>query len=36
MSINDSAAREDWGWRHEFDLTKMCDIMFEKLKEKLA
>jgi nucleoside-diphosphate-sugar epimerase len=36
MSIDDSAAREDWGWQHEVDLTKMCDIMLEKLKEKLS
>lgn len=36
MSIDDSAAREDWGWKHEYDLDKMCDIMFEKLKEKLG
>ena len=36
MSIDDSSAREDWGWSHEYDLSKMCDIMLEKLKVKLG
>lgn len=36
QSIDDSTAREEWGWSHEYDLGKMCDIMLEKLKEKLA
>lgn len=34
-TIDDSAARRDWGWKHEFDLQKMVKIMLEKLKEKL-
>lgn len=35
QSIDDSAARADWGWRHEFDLAKMTTEMLEKLKIKL-
>ena len=34
-SIDDSAARADWGWKHEFDLSKMTEVMLENLKEKL-
>ncbi|SDR97756.1 NAD-dependent epimerase/dehydratase family protein [Christiangramia echinicola] len=37
-SIDDNAAREDWGWEHEFDLEKMTTTMLEgvgkTLKEK--
>ncbi len=35
QSIDDSAARADWGWNHEFDLPKMTVEMIEKLKIKL-
>jgi len=35
-SIDDSRAREDWGWNHEFDLDKMTQVMLENLKKKLA
>lgn len=34
-SIDDSVARNDWGWKHEFDLAKMTEVMLENLKEKL-
>lgn len=34
--IDDSEARADWGWRHEYDLPKMVDVMLENLKIKLA
>ena len=34
-SIDDSAARADWGWRHEYDLEKMTNVMLKNLKEKL-
>jgi nucleoside-diphosphate-sugar epimerase len=34
-SIDDSAARADWGWRHEFDLDKMTADMLLHLKEKM-
>jgi nucleoside-diphosphate-sugar epimerase len=36
QSIDDSVARKDWGWKHEFDLSKMTTEMIEKLKEKFA
>lgn len=35
-SIDDSKAREDWGWKHEFDLSKMTKIMLKNVKLKLA
>jgi nucleoside-diphosphate-sugar epimerase len=35
QSIDDSAAREDWGWKPKFLLDIMVEIMLEKLKEKL-
>lgn len=35
QSIDDAAARADWGWHHEFDLPKMTVEMIEKLKKKL-
>ena len=31
-SIDDSAAQKDWGWRPNYDLDKMTDVMIEKLK----
>jgi len=33
-SIDDSRAREDWGWKHEFDLESMTVDMLEHLSEK--
>ncbi len=35
-SIDDSVARSDWGWKHEFDLAKMTDVMLVNLKAKLG
>ena len=34
-SIDDSVARQDWAWQHDYDLSKMTQIMIEKLKIKL-
>ena len=34
-SIDDSAARNQWGWKVEYDLTKMVDDMILNLKKKL-
>jgi len=31
-SIDDSEARKDWGWKHEFDITKLTLAMLEGLK----
>ena len=33
QSIDDSVARNDWGWKHEFDLEKITSDMFSNLKE---
>ncbi len=34
-SIDDSSARADWGWKHDYDLGRMVVVMLENLKEKL-
>lgn len=31
-SIDDSKARQDWGWQHQFELDDMTTIMLEKIK----
>lgn len=31
-SIDDSSARQDWSWKHKFDLDSMTDEMLENLK----
>lgn len=33
QSIDDSVARADWGWAHEYDLTRMTKDMFENLEK---
>ncbi|MCB0700283.1 MAG: NAD-dependent epimerase/dehydratase family protein [Chitinophagales bacterium] len=35
QSIDDTAARSDWGWKHEFDIEKMTDEMLKNLAVKL-
>ncbi len=35
-TIDDSAAREDWGWDHEYDLERMTEVMLDNLREKLG
>lgn len=35
-SIDDSCARNDWGWRHRFDLDKMSAEMILQLQKKYA
>ncbi len=35
QSIDDSAARQDWNWKHEFDLEKMTADMLKHLKESM-
>jgi nucleoside-diphosphate-sugar epimerase len=32
QSIDDSVARSDWGWRHEYDLARMTGDMLENLR----
>jgi nucleoside-diphosphate-sugar epimerase len=34
QSIDDSVARRDWGWRHEYNLDKMTRVMIKELKKK--
>lgn len=33
QSVDDSRAREEWGWRHEYDLIALVDDMLEHLSE---
>lgn len=35
-SIDDSEARKDWGWNHEYDLFRMTKIMVESLRDKFG
>ena len=35
-SVDDSAAREEWGWKPDYDLPAMTKDMLEKLRVKLA
>jgi len=34
-SLDDSCAREEWGWKPEYDLEKMTEDMIRVLKGKL-
>lgn len=34
-SIDDSLAREHWGWKHKYDLKSMTEDMFKNLKKQL-
>jgi nucleoside-diphosphate-sugar epimerase len=36
QSIDDTPAREDWGWQHEYDLDKLVEVMLTNLEQKLA
>jgi nucleoside-diphosphate-sugar epimerase len=36
MSIDDSVARKEWGWKPAYDLASMTRDMIEKLSKKLA
>ncbi|MBT7996899.1 MAG: NAD-dependent epimerase, partial [Bacteroidetes bacterium] len=35
-SIDDTQAQKDWGWKPEYDLDKMVDVMLSEIKKKLA
>src|SRR5690606_20726640 len=34
--LDDSAARTEWGWRHEYDLPRMVGDMITRLAERLG
>lgn len=34
QSIDDSVARKDWGWKHEYNLSKMTKVMMKELSRK--
>jgi nucleoside-diphosphate-sugar epimerase len=36
MSIDDSEARRDWGWKHDYDLQRMVADMLAKLSPRLT
>ena len=36
QSIDDTEARNDWGWEHKFDLNKLVNVMLVNLEQKLA
>ena len=32
-SIDDSSARSDWGWKHQFEMDLMTEVMLENLRK---
>jgi threonine 3-dehydrogenase len=36
QALDDSAARRDWGWRHEYDLDRLSDDLVVKVREMLG
>jgi len=36
MVFDDSGAREDWGWRNEYDLDALVKVMFQYLAPKFG
>ncbi len=35
-SLDDTCAREEWGWKPEWDLSRMTDDMLEHIRAKVA
>jgi nucleoside-diphosphate-sugar epimerase len=35
-SLDDSCARQDWGWKHEFDLDAMSEDLIPKIREMVG
>jgi nucleoside-diphosphate-sugar epimerase len=35
-SIDDSVARKDWGWKHQYNLPSMTDIMLKEVSKKIG
>ena len=36
QTIDDSVARNDWGWKHEYSLNAMTDVMLREIEKKLS
>jgi nucleoside-diphosphate-sugar epimerase len=36
QSIDDSLAREDWGWKHSYSLEEMTDLMLKNLRDSYS
>ena len=36
LSLDDSAAQKEWGWKPDYDLTAMVKDMLDKLSKKLG
>jgi len=36
MVFDDSGARKDWGWRHDYDLAALVKVMFKYLAPKFG
>lgn len=36
QSIDDSEARKDWGWKHQYDLSAMTEIMLKEIAKKFS
>lgn len=34
MKFDDSRARADWNWRHDYDVDRLCQVMFDALIPK--
>lgn len=34
--FDDSEAQKDWGWKHNYDLSALCNVMFDNLKRQQA
>jgi nucleoside-diphosphate-sugar epimerase len=35
QSIDDSQARQDWGWKHQYDLPAMTKVLYDNIKNKI-
>ncbi|MEQ9405445.1 MAG: NAD-dependent epimerase/dehydratase family protein [Cyclobacteriaceae bacterium] len=35
-SINDAAARADWGWNHAFEISELVEVMLKNLKSEMV
>lgn len=34
MKFDDSRARADWNWKHDYDVDGLCKVMFDALMPK--